>query len=423
MQNGPGETATYRESLPLANAVQAPFVLFSAILDTLTRKNCVEIEERKRGCAGEPQHLAAKILAIVTLAVLACPAGAQVWDELEFGAHGYVMNDSAHYPLTERWQGPTATSFMTDWQTLVGADTGETADAFYVADLAMGTLDALAATASGWCPGQPACLVPSWLFVAQAQTWVRFKDTLTFQIPAGDYPDGAYAMLSGLAFGWLDAFSDTGGATGAGGGYFANFSTSFTDSVNAVGLIFAYDSSLAHEIFTLTVPLVAEGNVLNQPITVNAHFEAGLGNAYLTAQAHGANIQGLGTSDWTMQFVSLDVPDGVTWTSASGVFLSAESDDTDSDSVPDIVDNCVFLPNADQRDTNGDGFGNVCDPDLDNNCFVNFTDLILLKAVFFTADADADFDGSGIVNFSDLSIMKVLFFGQPGPSGLPNACD
>jgi hypothetical protein len=102
--------------------------------------------------------------------------------------------------------------------------------------------------------------------------------------------------------------------------------------------------------------------------------------------------------------------------------LQAGSLDTDEDGVPDASDNCTEVVNADQRDTNGDGIGNACDPDLTGDCVVNFSDLGALEAVFFTSDPDADFDGSGSVNFTDLGVLKSFFFLPPGPSGVPNAC-
>jgi Thrombospondin type 3 repeat len=37
---------------------------------------------------------------------------------------------------------------------------------------------------------------------------------------------------------------------------------------------------------------------------------------------------------------------------------------TDGHLVADAADNCTLVPNADQRDTDGDGIGNPCDPDL-----------------------------------------------------------
>lgn len=92
--------------------------------------------------------------------------------------------------------------------------------------------------------------------------------------------------------------------------------------------------------------------------------------------------------------------------------------DTDGDGLNDAKDNCTKVANADQRDTDGDGYGNMCDADLDGSLVVNFADLALLKEAFFSNDPDADFDGSGTVNFNDLGIMKAAFFQPPGPSGL-----
>ena len=44
--------------------------------------------------------------------------------------------------------------------------------------------------------------------------------------------------------------------------------------------------------------------------------------------------------------------------------------DRDNDGVADSVDNCSAIPNPQQRDTNGDGFGNICDPDVDGDGIV-----------------------------------------------------
>lgn len=106
---------------------------------------------------------------------------------------------------------------------------------------------------------------------------------------------------------------------------------------------------------------------------------------------------------------------GATIVSDSGVFGTGSGFDDDTDGIPNALDNCRLVVNPDQRDTNGDGFGNICDPDLDDSLLVNFTDLGLLKDVFFSTDEDADLDGDGGVNFGDLSIMKNFFFGPPGP--------
>jgi hypothetical protein len=90
--------------------------------------------------------------------------------------------------------------------------------------------------------------------------------------------------------------------------------------------------------------------------------------------------------------------------------------DTDGDDIPDTSDNCTEIANPDQRDTDSDGYGNLCDADFDNSLFVNFADLAYFKTNFGSSDPDADLDGSGFVNFADLATFKGLFGKAPGPS-------
>ncbi|MEL7449944.1 MAG: hypothetical protein AAFN78_12095 [Pseudomonadota bacterium] len=98
--------------------------------------------------------------------------------------------------------------------------------------------------------------------------------------------------------------------------------------------------------------------------------------------------------------------------------------DTDGDAVFDSIDNCTLIANAEQLDTDGDGIGNRCDPDIatPNDCVVNFADLGELKAAFFSSagspnwNPDADLSADGAVNFEDLGIQKGFFFAPPGPS-------
>jgi hypothetical protein len=78
--------------------------------------------------------------------------------------------------------------------------------------------------------------------------------------------------------------------------------------------------------------------------------------------------------------------------------------DTDGDGVPDLggvqgFDNCTIVPNGpalgddlDQRDTNDDGFGNICDADLNNDGFVNAYDLYFeFRPAFPSTDVDANY--------------------------------
>lgn len=113
-------------------------------------------------------------------------------------------------------------------------------------------------------------------------------------------------------------------------------------------------------------------------------------------------------------YVVLDVPDGVTYTSASGILLSASDDDLDGNSA--ATDNCTLVANIGQIDADADGFGNACDADYNNDCIVNVLDLGILRAGFFSADPVVDLNGDGVVNVVDLGMLRTRFFHPPGPS-------
>jgi hypothetical protein len=83
----------------------------------------------------------------------------------------------------------------------------------------------------------------------------------------------------------------------------------------------------------------------------------------------------------------------------------------------------VGVFNPDQRDTNGDGFGNICDADLDDDCLVAGNDWLIMRDVLGTNDPHADLNGDGIVARQDVLILFNARFQPPGPSGLPNACE
>ena len=101
--------------------------------------------------------------------------------------------------------------------------------------------------------------------------------------------------------------------------------------------------------------------------------------------------------------------------------------DADCDGTPDTQDNCLYIPNGptipdaggqSQRDTNGDGFGNLCDPDLNNDGLVTAMDYMILRSRLNTADPDADLNGDGLVTTADYQILRGRSHQAPGPSGL-----
>ena len=100
-------------------------------------------------------------------------------------------------------------------------------------------------------------------------------------------------------------------------------------------------------------------------------------------------------------------------------------EDADGDGIPDSGDNCTLVANPLQEDTDADGYGNICDADLDNDLAVGTSDYSIFRDVWGTEYPDADFDSSGgIVDLTDYRIFINLFGAPPGPScaDLPGGC-
>jgi hypothetical protein len=103
---------------------------------------------------------------------------------------------------------------------------------------------------------------------------------------------------------------------------------------------------------------------------------------------------------------------------------SSGSIDADADGVPTVADNCSAIANASQFDADHDGYGNICDADLNNSGLTTATDFNLQRSCLnqpSTASAlcaAADMNGSGLVTATDFNLLRARINTAPGPSGL-----
>jgi hypothetical protein len=74
----------------------------------------------------------------------------------------------------------------------------------------------------------------------------------------------------------------------------------------------------------------------------------------------------------------------------------AQAEDSDSDGISDISDNCPSTVNPDQLDVDRDGLGDGCDPDIDGDGLTNLEEYDL-----GTDPMVADSDGDGVVDGFD----------------------
>jgi hypothetical protein len=145
------------------------------------------------------------------------------------------------------------------------------------------------------------------------------------------------------------------------------------------------------------------------------------GGFHFKAQNHRTLHFGLG-SNTSAELVEVHWPGGTVTrlfdVAGNQTVRVAEQSDQDADGLTDDTDNCLLVANADQADADGDGFGNLCDGDFNNDCTVNRTDARILIRGAGTAAPALDLDGSGRVDAGDWAIFVDLFGRPPGPSGV-----
>jgi hypothetical protein len=115
-------------------------------------------------------------------------------------------------------------------------------------------------------------------------------------------------------------------------------------------------------------------------------------------------------SGYVTQSVTRAVTAGATVWGSMGLQRVPAPVDTDGDGATDTEDNCPFVANANQRDTDGDGVGDACDGDDDGDGVPDERDNCPLVPNATQADADGD----GLGNACDPTFDPPVDAGVPG---------
>ncbi len=153
------------------------------------------------------------------------------------------------------------------------------------------------------------------------------------------------------------------------------------------------------------------GGLVTNVCSISTFFPAGNCDAVSIAEVAGVSMTIIEQSEFAIPGL------------ASG-FIYDFLADTDNDGIVDTSDNCRLTANPLQQDANADGFGNICDADINNSGTVTTADFGLLRSVLgqsagFSATAAAsDMNSSGTVTTADFGLLRARLGTAPGPSGL-----
>ncbi|MGI9329175.1 MAG: dockerin type I repeat-containing protein [Gammaproteobacteria bacterium] len=225
------------------------------------------------------------------------------------------------------------------------------------------------------------------------------------------------AIPSGAAFNGITFVYDFGGVALKVGsqntaGYATSSSPNFlgTDDADILqdgdGIVMSFSPVNAFGLY-----VISNDEIFDNDITLSAGGTS-VSVAAADVQAtlsDGSKVYFLGISDPVSNFSFASLA-----TAGNGEFLfniddivTAETTDTDGDSVPDSIDNCPTVANGGafldpddagiaQRNTDGDSQGDACDADDDNDYL---TDLV--EAGLGTDRLNADSDGDGVIDGED----------------------
>ena len=158
---------------------------------------------------------------------------------------------------------------------------------------------------------------------------------------------GTGIAVDGLGNAYVTGVTDSANFPGTAGSpiqsaFAGGFSDGYVTKVNAAGTAILFSTYLGGSSFAQ----VDQG----RGIAVDAS-----GDAYVTGSTFSTNFPTAGSP----------IQPAFGGGSADG-YVAKIARDSDGDGIPDDIDNCPTVPNADQLDSNGDGFGDACvDPSVD----------------------------------------------------------
>jgi hypothetical protein len=169
--------------------------------------------------------------------------------------------------------------------------------------------------------------------------------------------------------------------------------------------------------------MIAIGTFVNQPL-----YTALYGNLTWSADLSNYRSQIFDLTRPQCANEKDDDGDGLTdWPADPGCASELDNSelvDQDGDGVIDPNDNCVEVANTDQRDSNLDGYGNLCDTDYDGDEVVGLADYGIFKLAFGKSipdpayNPDVDAVGDGAIGLFEFGLFKLSLGRAPGPSGL-----
>jgi len=266
-----------------------------------------------------------------------------------FSVHGGLQVCADPFNCINRVTPYQQRMYLYDTEHLMGPG-NNWAIAEYYSDIAMGFVGAWVYATRGWDG--------VWWRPASAYTRTGWEDTLRFTVPAGSYPDGLRVEASGSVKG---SVGKIGAGTEAKTSFFARLGYEPSGYFPGSVVLESDDPNQTIVVdgpFVVSATLVNPGTVLPVSIIVDVPISAGLGNSppLIASTWAGGIFEAWAITDFarSLSFHSITAPPGVTWISASGVFLTQPvgscRGDFDGDGDVDGADSVTLASNLDQLD-------------------------------------------------------------------------